>query len=246
MSVFLSSKGGVFVTVIGITCGHSWEAPERFYVNEAYVQQIITAGAIPILIPYMDPEKLKVVVEQIDGLLIPGGNDIDARLFGEEPQPGLGSIDPIWDMLDMTVIRFALSRNLPILGICRGCQILNVTCGGSLIQDIATQVTNPIKHQQLAPKWHGTHDISIASGSKLASVLGVTEIAVNSFHHQAIARIASGFIASAYASDGIIEGIESTQHNCVLGVQWHPELMTSHEPIFTQLFTHLVQSAKKQ
>ncbi len=229
--------------IIGITCGHEWEDTERYYVNAAYIRNIVNAGGVPILIPYMEAEKLEIILNTIDGLLVPGGVDIDAQLFNQEPHPKSGLIDPLWDQLDLTMIRGSLGRKLPILAICRGCQILNVACGGTLIQDVASYVKQPVKHEQQAPKWYATHRINLTKDSLLAEIFLAKQLRVNSFHHQAVAEVAPGFCCSAVASDGVIEGIESIEHKFVIGVQWHPELMVEYNPIFGNLFKQFVMAA---
>ncbi len=232
--------------LIGITCGHQWQERERYFVNVGYVQNILSSGGTPILIPYMEKHKLMEIMDLIDGLLIPGGIDIDPSLFGQDPHPNCGLIDPIWDELEGHVISTALSRDLPLLAICRGCQILNVVAGGDLIQDISSQVSPAIKHMQQAQKWHATHEIKIEPDSILATTLNTNNITVNSYHHQAVGQVASQFSAVAWANDHIVEAIESREHTYVLGVQWHPELMTNHHPVFHQLFTVLVSYANSR
>lgn len=229
--------------IIGITCGHQWEGIERYYVNQAYVTSILQAGGIPVLIPYMNVTLLAQMLKQVQGILIPGGIDIDANLFSHDIHPQCGKIDPMWDELDITVIRIALARNLPLLGICRGCQILNVACGGSLIQDIPSQTQSQINHRPEAPKWYATHEISIQPDSKLSQILHTTNTRVNSFHHQAVLQVAPGFQVTAVANDGIIEAIESVEHDYVIGVQWHPELMLDYYPEFKNLFSELIRAA---
>lgn len=229
--------------IIGITCGHEWEDTERYYVNEAYIRNIVNAGGVPILIPYMESAKLEIILDSIDGLLVPGGVDIDAKLFNQELHPESGKIDPLWDQLDLTMIKGSLVRELPILAICRGCQILNVVCGGTLIQDIASYIKRPVKHEQQAPKWYATHEIKLTKDTLLAEIFAVEQLRVNSFHHQSVAELAPGFCCSAVASDGVIEAIESTEHKFVIGVQWHPELMVEYYPAFGNLFKQFVNAA---
>lgn len=212
-------------------------------MNESYITCILAAGGTPVLIPYMDHPRLSLILKLIDGLLVPGGIDIDAQLFNEELHPKSGIIDPWWDKLDVYMIGGAIERKLPILAICRGCQILNVTCGGSVIQDIPSSVSQPLKHHQQAPKWYATHNVTITKGSRLASIFERDVIKVNSFHHQAVGRLAPSFNQTAIASDGIIEAIESNELPFVIGVQWHPELMTVHYPVFQQLFNQFVAIA---
>lgn len=230
--------------LIGITCGHQWEDPERYYVNGTYISAITKAGGVPVLIPYMAEQKLSQILDLLDGLLVPGGIDIDARLFNQELHPRSGKIDPLWDQLDIFMIRGALEKNIPVLAICRGCQILNVACGGSMIQDIESQVANPIKHQQQAPKWYGTHSVTITPQSLLQRIFMSNSLRVNSFHHQSVLEIAPGFQVSALASDGVVEAIESVEHDFVMGVQWHPELMVKPNSDSSQLFTAFILATK--
>ncbi len=231
--------------IIGITSGREWELKERYYVNGAYIKAITKASGIPIIIPHMAQKKLESILDIIQGLLIPGGIDIDANLFNQEPHPKSGTIDPLWDQLDMGMIRGALARNLPILAICRGCQILNVACGGTLIQDINAQTECPIKHEQEAPNWYATHGIKLEPDSLLAGIFATNSLRINSYHHQAVAEVAPGFRFSAIAADGIIEAIESIKHEFVIGVQWHPELMVDYYPVFQKLFQRFVMVSSK-
>ena len=232
--------------LIGITCSHQWEEPRRFYVHTAYVQAVAAAGGIPVLVPYQDDSCLEAILGQIAGLLVPGGSDLDSSHFNQELHPKSGIIDPWRDCLDLAMIRGALARELPILAVCRGSQVLNVACGGSLIQDIESQIQEPIKHQQQAPAWYPTHEVAIEAGSLLARIFETTSLRVNSFHHQALDQIASGFRVSAAAGDGVVEAIESVNHRFVLGVQGHPELMINGDPAMGKLFVHFVGAAKER
>jgi putative glutamine amidotransferase len=137
-----------------------------------------------------------------------------------------------------------LENGVPIFAICRGIQVLNVAAGGTLVQDIPSQVSDPIKHQQEAPRWYATHDISIQPGSRLAELAGGRALRVNSFHHQAVRQVGAGLRVAASAPDGIIEAIEGTTSRFVLGVQWHPELMVDHYPTAQKLFDEFVQAAR--
>jgi len=230
--------------LIGILCSHQWDGPQRFYVNTAYVQAVAAAGGVPILIPYQEEPKLETILDQIAGLLVPGGVDLDAKYFDQTPHPKSGIIDPWRDQLDLYMIHGALARQLPILAICRGCQVLNAACGGSLIQDIDSQIPQPLKHRQEAPSWYPTHDVAVTADSLLAEIYGTVSLRVNSFHHQAPDRIAPGFRAVARASDGVVEAIESTDGRFVVGVQWHPELMFGHDPGVSRLFERFTAAAR--
>ncbi len=231
--------------IIGVACGHRWQEPERYYVNASYVQRALHARGTPVLLPYMDKSRIQQLVGMVQGLIIPGGIDIDPLHFHQQPHPLCGAIDPLWDELDIRLITEGLRRDIPILAICRGCQILNVAAGGDLIQDIGSHLNKPLKHMQAAQKWYATHSIEISEESLLYEILGRKSIFVNSFHHQAVGTIASEFRVSAKAPDNIIEAIESTKHRFVVGVQWHPELMGEAYPIFNQLFTRFVASSRE-
>ena len=229
--------------IIGMTCGYEEEVRERFYINRTYIQSIEMAGGIPLLLPGLaEAENLLPLLEQLDGVLLPGGWDLDPAYWGEEPM-GVGTINPISDELDLTVARWALDRGLPILGICRGAQVLNVAAGGSLYQDIPSEVVQSLKHAQDAPRWQHSHWISIEPGSILEGMLGTTKLRVNSFHHQAVKDLAPGFRVTAAAKDGVTEAIESTDLPFAVGVQWHPETMWGHYPIFKGIFTALIEAA---
>ncbi|NLJ24851.1 MAG: gamma-glutamyl-gamma-aminobutyrate hydrolase family protein [Firmicutes bacterium] len=230
--------------IIGITCGFNMDAGGRYYVNEPYVRCIERAGGIPLLLPGLDTkEDVKRLMQEVDGILLPGGVDVDPAHFGEEPIGELGSVEPRWDQLELYVARLALAWDLPLLGICRGLQLLNVAAGGSLYQDIPSQIKGHIQHTQKAPRWHASHAIDIEPGSILEELLGKEGIRVNSFHHQAVRVPATGFSITAKSRDGIIEGMESHSHRFVCGVQWHPELMVDHYPEQLELFRQLVRSA---
>lgn len=229
--------------MIGLLCAHEQEKRDRWFVATAYIEAIIQAGGIPILIPYQPKEQIVQILQGLDGLVLPGGDDIDPARYGEDPLIQCGAIDPLWDDLDLWAAGFALERNMPILAICRGCQVLNVALGGSLVQDIPTQIKGSIKHAQEAPRWYASHDISVQASSLLGSIWGQDPAKVNSYHHQSIGKVGKGLRIVASAPDGVIEAVESTEHRFVLGVQWHPELMTEHYPVAKRIFAHFIQAS---
>ena len=231
--------------IIGLLCAHRLEKRDEYYVTNANIQAIVKAGGIPILIPYQPKEQVLRILEGLDGLMLPGGDDIDPGRYGENPMVQCGSIDPHWDELDLWAAGFALERDLPLLAICRGCQVLNVALGGTLVQDIPTQISDPLKHAQQAPSWYATHDISVQAASLLGRIWENGPNRVNSFHHQSIAKVGKGLRIVASAPDGVIEAVESTEHCFVLGVQWHPEHMVDHYPVARRIFEHFVQAAAK-
>jgi putative glutamine amidotransferase len=227
--------------LIGLVAQHSSDQPDRYFLNAAYVNAIHNAGGIPIIIPYQPLEGIRTVLHQVRGVVLTGGVDVDPQRYGEAPHRACGEINPLRDELDLAVTELALERNLPILAICRGAQVLNVALGGTLVQDIPEQIPGAIKHRQEAPKWYGTHSVSIQPGSLLSSIVG-SDAQVNSYHHQAIAKVGTGLRVSAEAPDGVVEAVESTPGSFVLGVQWHPELMEERCPAARALFRHFVQA----
>lgn len=228
--------------LIGLVCGHQSETPDRYYVNSAYLQAVIKAGGTPILIPYQPKEQIYQIISLLDGLVLPGGVDVDPNRYGESPVVKCGEIDPFWDELDLLATGFALERGLPILAICRGMQVLNVALGGTLVQDIPSQIKDPLKHSQEAPRWYATHDITVEQASLLGRIWGNALTRVNSFHHQSVGKVGRGLRIVATAPDGVIEAVESTDHPFVLGLQWHPELMINDYPAANRIFQHFIEA----
>ncbi len=230
--------------VIGITCSVDWQG-DRQRQNESYMQAVLKAGGTPVLLPAVtDDAVIEDHLQLVDGILISGGPDIDPQLFGEQPIPRLGAVNPLMDAYEMKLIQGALSMGKPMLGICRGVQVLNAAAGGTLYQDISTSFASPLKHRQEAPASFPTHKVKLTANTQLANLLGTTEILVNTFHHQSVATPAPGFVVNAVAEDGVIEGIESTAHPFVHGVQWHPEKMWNAAYNYDPLFTAFIAAAK--
>jgi putative glutamine amidotransferase len=236
--------------LIGIPAGILEPSPAPgaayFQFNGNYPAALAASGALPLIIPLGLPEDtLHAIFERLDGLCLAGGVDVAPAEYGEEPHPALGKVDAARDRTELTLARWALEANLPILGICRGIQSLNVAAGGSLYQDIASQRPGSLTHNiKLAESsWERPiHRVRLAPGSRLASVLGTTDLMVNSFHHQAVKRPADGFTAVAWADDGIVEGIEHPARCFVVGVQWHPEGMFRTDPLARRLFAAFVEA----
>lgn len=214
--------------VIGITVAHCQEELNTF-PRENYVYCIKAAGGFPILIPPLDdPGTALETLDLIDGLLLSGGGDISPFVMGEYPERCIGGCLPERDLSELRLTRLALRKNIPILGICRGIQILTVAAGGKISQDIKQQFPQSFLHKQTAPRQYPWHDVEILE-SRLVQVLGEENIAVNSLHHQAVEKVPEGFRVNALAGDGIIEGIEKIGAEFCLGVQWHPESMPEAE-----------------
>ena len=210
-------------TIIGVSSNLK---EDLLSVPMSNIRAITQFGGVPIVLPNLVGDEIEKIAETIDGLLLTGGGDIDPTLFGEEPLPGLGNIVPERDLFEVALVKRMLELNKPILGICRGAQIMSIAMGGDMYQDIYSQKDGPLlQHDQQAPNWHGSHFVEVTKGSLLRKIVGVDKFKVNSYHHQALRNMPPGFIVSGIASDGVIESIESTKHSFVLGVQWHPESM---------------------
>lgn len=236
--------GGLVQPVIGITCSHDVNS-DRAYLPCVYSRAIEKAGGIPLLLPMVhDFAAIVQSLQLVDGVLFSGGVDVDPVHQGSEPEPGLGEITPERDHFEMALAKAALEDNKGILAICRGMQLLNVVAGGTVYQDIYSEISGGLKHSQEAPRWYPTHKIKIEPGSFLAGMLRAREIRVNSFHHQAVHQVADGFRVTAVAEDGIIEAIESTKHSFVMGIQCHPEAMWERDPYFLRVFETFVEAVR--
>jgi len=213
-------------------------------VPAGYAAAVEAAGGIPVILPVLAPEKAPEVLEHLQGLLLSGGVDLDPSHYGEDPLPGLGKVTPERDAFELALARRALAAGVPVLGICRGVQVLNVAAGGTLFQDLGSQLEKVLKHRQEAPRWHESHAVRLDPSSRMAAILGVTEARVNSFHHQAVRVVAPGLRAVAWAPDGVIEAVESVDGGFALGVQWHPEEMWDRYPLHLKPFSALVEAAR--
>ena len=208
-------------------------------VPDSYLRALLKVEAIPLIIPVIPhPRVLKQLFLMIDGLLLVGGPDLDPVHYRQSPLPGLRKVTPARDAVELEVIRWALDADLPILAICRGIQVLNVAAGGTLWQDIASQIPKAAKHDYHPnyPEDYRAHTIRAVANSRIADVVGEDEVAVNSLHHQAIERVGQGLRATAFAPDGIIEAVEGTDTRWVVGVQWHPEWLVESDERMRRLF----------
>ncbi|MDR2810811.1 MAG: gamma-glutamyl-gamma-aminobutyrate hydrolase family protein [Tannerellaceae bacterium] len=215
-------------------------------IAEAYVQSVLQAGGTPLLIPVLtDLTALTTIVNQLDALLLSGGADLNPLYWGEEPIPQLGEVDAIRDEYDLILLRLAFRQGLPILGICRGHQLINVAFGGSLYQDIAAQHEGgSLKHSQASAREWPSHTVTLTDrNSKLYAILKNDKVLANSFHHQAVKELAPGFVATAFSADHINEAMEHPEYP-ILSVQWHPETMATHgDECMKALFRHHVEEA---
>lgn len=228
--------------VIGLSASYS---NGRSSVGDTYVRAVLQSGGMPYIIPVItDPAVLRSLVSKLDGLLMIGGEDLNPLWYKEEPHPRLGGVNSERDLYDLKLIKLATDRNIPVLGICRGEQLLNVAFGGALIQDINTQVESSIKHKQNQAAITPSHTIHLSPNSCLAQILGTDSLLVNSFHHQSVGRLAPGFKPVAYAKDGIVEAIEAWPDRPFWGVQWHPEsLYCGGDSSMAKIFRFMIDKA---
>jgi putative glutamine amidotransferase len=218
-------------------------------VNQNYVDAVLAAGGAPVCIPVgLDDESLDRVYATFDGLLLPGGDDVAPRRYGGKPNAYLGDVDEARDELELALTTRAFDDDLPMLGICRGIQVLAVAAGGTLYQDLPTEFPAHVPHEvREFGRNHLAHAITLEAGSRLAAALGCTVARVNSFHHQAIQDMPDGFMVSARSADGLVEGIEATGDRFAVGVQCHPEeLWSSTAPEFSRLFEAFVDAARQR
>jgi len=214
------------------------------YVFEDYVQAVEAAGGIPIIIPVIENQQFVAqAVGHLNGLILTGGPDILPRFYGESPVPSMGEVDYALDCMELEAAKEARQRRIPILGICRGIQTLAAAFGGTLIQDIPSQVPESIDHFQKAAKNVATHPVRLVAGTRLHALLQRDVLWVNSKHHQAVKDIPEGFVRSAESEDGIVEAIESSSEPFILGVQWHPEGMWRSDEPALSLFSNLIAKA---
>lgn len=226
--------------VIGVSPSYDGD---KVSVNSSYLRAVERAGGIPLVLPIVRDETMADdVISKVDGLLLTGGEDVSPSRYGEEILNGTVSSNLPRDASDMLMLAAAGKRGLPVLGICRGEQITNVFYGGSLWQDLPSQVGEAVAHRQNEPADTGTHWVYIEKGSQLHSLLGVDSIMVNTFHHQAVKRLADGFTVNARAADGVIEGYEGRGFICV---QFHPEgFVSKGDDRFLPIFIEFVGKAK--
>ena len=237
---------------IGITPDASLSTPEspfvKYEVKAAYADAVLRAGGLPFILPYTDDRGLlEQYLDRVSGILITGGAfDIPPELYGEQARPGLGQLKQGRTNFELAVLKLALQRKLPVLGICGGMQLLNVAYGGTLIQDIGTEVPNARPHEQTHDRAQPQHPIDVKDQTVLSECVGGKgQLMVNSTHHQAVKDVGAGLVASAAAPDGVVEAIESiSKDQFALGVQWHPELMIDSVPPNLGIYKLFVHRAR--
>jgi putative glutamine amidotransferase len=203
----------------------------RYELKRAYADAVLKAGGLPLILPYVDgPGAVGQLLGRLDGLVVTGGAfDIGPEEYGEAARPKLGPVKPARTRFERTLLELALEREVPVLGVCGGMQLLNVVRGGTLMQDIGTELAGALPHEQAHDSREPAHDVLLSPGSALAQLAGVRTMRVNTTHHQAVARLGRGLVVSGAAPDGVVEAIELTGARFCVGVQWHPELLDSAE-----------------
>jgi putative glutamine amidotransferase len=243
---------GIRKPIIGIPVNvlvdKSWAyaGVERAYVNQDYIKSVKLAGGVPVLLPIVcEEDDIEAQLSVLDGLLFSGGADVGPLNYGEEPVPGLEDVFPEMDVHQLALARQGTKRQLSMLGICRGMQVLNVAFGGTLHQDLHTLPENLLQHVQKSQRHAVCHTVDLVEDSQLRAIFGQATLSTNSFHHQAVKALAPGFRVSAKARDGVMEGLEREDGAYMVGVQWHPEGMVDKHPLMLKLFRSLVEACEK-
>ena len=228
------------------------EFPPSWVMSQRYITTLIAAGAIPWMIPLVasDEETTRGIYEGLDGVFLPGGADIDPASYGQERHAACDRSDPARDAMELVLARWAVDEGKPVLGVCRGLQLINLALGGTLYQDLASLREGSIKHDYFPfsgqySRDHLAHPVRIAGGSRLAEIFGEGELRVNSMHHQGIRDLASGLTPTAIAPDGLIEAAELSGEQFVVGVQWHPEALTDGDAGARRLFSEFIEASRE-
>ncbi len=236
---------GILANVLIVESG-TFPGLERASVSQDYVNAVEAAGGIPVMIPVVGSEEtIRKQVELVDGVLATGGYDPDPLLWGEEPNRRIEFIFPEVDQHQLMAIRIACGLGKPLLGICRGLQMINIAFGGTLYQDLSLVPNSYIQHFQKGMKYAYGHHVMLVKDTALSGIFGEAGIMTNSFHHLAIKDAAPGFTVNAYAPDGVIEGIERRDGSSVIAVQWHPEMMYSKHPEMLRIFLDFIETTKE-
>jgi gamma-glutamyl-gamma-aminobutyrate hydrolase PuuD len=221
-----SAKHAIRRPLIGLSGRIERNPISQASVRSAYVDAVFGAGGMPVVLPVVPARRMEEWVSVLDGLILTGGEDVNPLCYGQPPRPGLGAVDSSRDGFELALVGEWLRAGKPLLGICRGIQVLQVALGGALIQDIPTEQPEAYRHSHAGSRGDPVHEVEVVAGSTLARLLEAHgPVRVNSIHHQAVARPVEGFRVTARSGDGVIEAIEAEDGRPVLGVQWHPEEM---------------------
>ena len=219
-------------------------------MSQRYVRALSAVGALPWMIPLLtdEPDTLRGIYAELDGIFLPGGADIDPANYGEERHARCDNSDPARDEVELTFVRWALTDRKPVLGVCRGLQLLNLAAGGTLYQDLGDEMPGSIKHDYFPfggryARDYLAHDVRIAENTRLAESFGAGALKVNSMHHQGIRQLGKHLVATALAPDGLIEGVETDDGSYVVAVQWHPEVLIDTCPRTRNLFASFIDAS---
>jgi putative glutamine amidotransferase len=229
--------------------GVSTEIPPSWVMSQRYILTVTSVGGIPWLIPLVDDETLRGIYERLDAVFLPGGADIDPRTYGAEPHPLCENTDRDRDRVEVALARWALHDRKPVLGVCRGMQLINVAAGGTLYQDLAQEFPGAIKHDyfpfrgQNFTRDYLAHEVEVAEGTRLADLLGAGNVRVNSMHHQGVKALGHGLVCTAVSPDGLVEALEGENGSYLVAVQWHPEALTDNDARTRTLFADFIDAA---
>lgn len=229
--------------------GVSAEIPPSWVMSQRYIQTLVNAGALPWMVPLVDEPTLRGIYEALDGVFLPGGADIDPATYGKDSHPLCDRTDPARDRVELLLAKWAMEDGKPVLGVCRGMQLINVAAGGSLFQDLAEQRPESIKHDYFPyggsgfTRDHLAHEVDVMPGTRLAEVFGAGRLPVNSMHHQGVRELGAGLVSTAVATDGLIEALEGSGDRFVVAVQWHPEALTDGDLRSRLLFAGFVEAS---
>lgn len=231
--------------LIGITPCRDTEN-KHLLLNRDYPDALLQAGALPVILPWeTEPKRLAALLERLDGLLLSGGEDISPERYGESRLPVCGGSDAERDAEETALCRLALEKDMPVLAICRGVQLMNVALGGTLYQDVAAQYGDALAHPVYDRPREQVHGVQVLPGTRLAGIIGAEQIRVNSRHHQAVKEPGRGLTVCARAEDGLIEGVEKPEKRFAVGVQWHPESLSAYVPEAQALFTAFANACSR-
>ncbi len=232
--------------VIGITVGYREDDRPTCSLPVTYVDSVVLAGGLPLLLPPVkDDRVIDKLLERVSGVLFTGGPDVDPAAYGQEPHPKTQPLHPRRSNFELALVRLAVGRGLPVMGICLGCQMINVALRGSLHQHLPDHVTSPLPHSPDEAGKRTYHRVTIDPDSRLAGIVGATELEANSSHHQSIRSVSPELRAVAWSEDGVIEGAEAVDDRFILAIQWHPENLAAERAQHLALFRALVEAARR-
>jgi putative glutamine amidotransferase len=226
------------------------ELPHSWVMNRRYYQALAQVAAVPVMVPLFDEDMdtLRAIFDRMDGIFLAGGVDVDPESYGAARHADCGRTDPARDRVEIQLTRWAIAERKPLLGVCRGMQVLNVALDGTLHQDFAACLPDAIKHDYFPNAGHSrdylAHEVQVVHGSRLWSAFGAGTAHVNSMHHQGIDRLGEGLAATAFAPDGLVEALEADGDAFAVGVQWHPEMLIDSDAGTRRLFEAFVDAAR--